>query len=505
VATSPKITPLEELARRLEHERAAGRAVVHCHGVFDLLHIGHIRYLQKAKRLGDVLAVTLTPDRFVNKGPQRPAFPEGLRADALAALDCVDYVAINDQPTAAATIERLKPAVFAKGSEYRDRKTPELLAEEAAAAAIGARVEFVEDVTSSSSHLINTYHSPFPEATDRYLAQFRAQYSPADVLGWLDRARDLRVLVVGEAILEEYYDCTSLGQSNKAPIVAVKFQSQRRFPGGALAVANHLAGFCGRVDLLTMLGADDSEEAWVRSGLRPGVSPAFLFKAESPTIVKRRYRESYFSIPLFEINFLNDRPLSEADDRRLRSLLEDAIPEHDLVVVADYGHTMLSEPAVNVLCEQSKFLAVSTQLNAANHGYHSIGRYSRADYATLGDQELHLECRAAAGERGAMLNSVARRLGARQMAVTVGAGGCLCVDGSAAGHHAPALATRVADRYGAGEAFLAVTSLCAAVEAPVPVLAFLGNVAGAEAVAVVGSSQSLDRSGVQRQVETLLK
>jgi sugar/nucleoside kinase (ribokinase family) len=175
------------------------------------------------------------------------------------------------------------------------------------------------------------------------------------------------------------------------------------------------------------------------------------------------------------------------------------------VVVADYGHTMLSEPAVKILCGQSKLLAVTTQLNAANHGYHSIGRYSRADYATLGDQELHLECRAAGGDRAMMLNSVARRLGARQMAVTVGAGGCLCYDGTAAGHPAPALATRVADRYGAGEAFLAVTSLCAAVDAPVPVLAFLGNVAGAEAVSVVGSSQSLDRASMQRHVETLLK
>ena len=94
-ATTDKIKPLEELARVLDGVRGQGRKIVQCHGVFDLLHIGHIKHLEAARRLGDVLVVTLTPDRFVNKGPHRPAFPERLRAEALASLSCVNYVAIN--------------------------------------------------------------------------------------------------------------------------------------------------------------------------------------------------------------------------------------------------------------------------------------------------------------------------------------------------------------------------------------------------------------------------
>lgn len=92
----------------------------------DLLHIGHIRYLEKAKRLGDILVVTVTPDCYVNKGPHRPAFPDLLRAEAIAALDAVDYVAINEWPTAVETLDLLRPDVYAKGAEFRQNRTPEI-------------------------------------------------------------------------------------------------------------------------------------------------------------------------------------------------------------------------------------------------------------------------------------------------------------------------------------------------------------------------------------------
>ncbi len=103
------ILTINELSQILDEARNQKQKIVLCHGVFDLLHIGHIRYLEQAKQLGDILVVTVTQDCHVNKGPKRPAFPEHLRAESLAALDCVDYVAINQWPTAVETIRRLKP------------------------------------------------------------------------------------------------------------------------------------------------------------------------------------------------------------------------------------------------------------------------------------------------------------------------------------------------------------------------------------------------------------
>jgi rfaE bifunctional protein nucleotidyltransferase chain/domain len=534
MSSSEKIVAFEELVRLVEQLRRQSKRIVHCHGVFDLLHIGHIRYLQAARNQGDALVVTLTPDRFVNKGPHRPIFDEKLRCQAVAALSCVDHVAVNCWPTAMETLRRLRPDVFAKGAEFRDRKTPELAQEEATAAALGIPVEFIDEITSSSSALINQRLSPFSEEVDHYLLQFRQRQTAEALLGRLEQSKQLRVLVVGEAIVDEYVTCAALGQSTKSPAVVARFQGLDRFAGGALAVANHVAPFCREVQLLAMLGAAEPDirdqpaggnstpasarcgstdlvaarplgEDWIRGQLRARVQPTFFYRSHAPTIVKRQYREVYYAVPLFEIDNLNDAALTTEETARLEELLQPLLPDADVVLVADYGHGMLSEAAVRRLSAGARFLAVNTPANAANLGYHTLSKYRRADYLSMAEQELRLECRSRTEALPELLEQVARRVGAAAATVTVGNRGCLCY-GPQQGHvQAPALASRVVDRFGAGEAFFAMSALCAGLHLPLEQLAFLGNVAAAEAVAVLGNSRFLEEVPFRRHIESLLK
>src|SRR5437867_3463041 len=148
------IKRIDDLAKAVADLRQSGKKVVHCHGVFDLLHIGHIKHLEAARKYGDVLVVTLTPDRFVNKGPHRPAFPEGLRAEALASLSCVDLVGINEWPTAVETIERLRPDFYVKGMVRETGKrdhTDAIDREENAVKAGGGRLILTDEETYSAS------------------------------------------------------------------------------------------------------------------------------------------------------------------------------------------------------------------------------------------------------------------------------------------------------------------------------------------------------------------
>ena len=115
-----KIFSLQNLCKILR--RNSKKKIVLCHGVFDLLHVGHIKHLKKAKQLGDLLVVTITPDKFVTKGPGRPVFNENLRAEAISALATVDYVAINDAKTAVKPIRLLKPNIYCKGKDYKNFK-----------------------------------------------------------------------------------------------------------------------------------------------------------------------------------------------------------------------------------------------------------------------------------------------------------------------------------------------------------------------------------------------
>lgn len=154
-----KIVELEELARLTGELKSHGKAVVHCHGCFDLMHPGHIKHFQEAKRMGDVLVVTLTPDKYVDKGPGRPVFSQQLRAESIAALECVDYVAINKWPTAEELLRLLKPAIYVKGQEFEnlEDRTGKVQREHEVVKEIGSEMRFTHEVVFSSTELLNKF------------------------------------------------------------------------------------------------------------------------------------------------------------------------------------------------------------------------------------------------------------------------------------------------------------------------------------------------------------
>lgn len=153
------ITDLDDLARKCQVFRKGGKKIVHCHGCFDLMHPGHIKYFQASKKMGDVLVVTVTPDEFVDKGPGRPVFNQTLRAESIAALRCVDFVAINKYPTAETTLRLLRPHYYVKGQEFEqlEDKTGKIQKEYEVVKEVGGEMRFTQEIVFSSTKLINEY------------------------------------------------------------------------------------------------------------------------------------------------------------------------------------------------------------------------------------------------------------------------------------------------------------------------------------------------------------
>jgi len=155
-----KIIKIDEVEELIGNYKSQGKKIVHCHGVFDLLHIGHIKHFAEAKKLGDILVVSITPDHYVNKGPGRPAFSIALRLEALAALESIDYVVANKWPTAEEVIRIIKPDFYCKGPDYKDHSddiTGKITDEELAINFVGGKIYFTDDITFSSSSLLNKY------------------------------------------------------------------------------------------------------------------------------------------------------------------------------------------------------------------------------------------------------------------------------------------------------------------------------------------------------------
>lgn len=503
-----KIKTLEELTEIVAKAKADGRKVVHCHGVFDLLHIGHIRYFEQARSMGDMLVVTVTPDRFVNKGPGRPAFPQELRLEAVAALDVVDYVAENRWPMAVETLRMLKPDVYVKGSEYKDAEkdvTGGITLEREAVESAGGKLAFTDDIVFSSSSLINKYASVFPKQVADYLAGFNARFGDERIVEYLEKARDLKVLVVGETIIDEYEYCQAIGKSSKEPTLAVKSLYSEAFAGGILAVANHVANFVDNVSLVTFLGDRDSRADFVREKLNPAVNATLLRRTDSPTIVKKRLIEQYYFQKMLEVYAINDDAYAEADEQSLSQALESQVPEHDLVIVVDFGHGMMGRQAVDVVSKRARFLALNAQANAGNMGYNVVTKYPRADFVTMAETELRLEARDRRGDLRIMLETVAGKLACRRVVVTRGKHGCLCYDAEEGFFHIPSVAGKVVDRVGAGDAFLSISALCAALGAPTELVGFVGNAVGAWSVSTVCNEESIQPAALIKQIRTLLK
>lgn len=154
-----KILALEDLAERVVTLKAAGKKIVLCHGCFDLMHPGHIKYFQASKKMGNILVVTLTPDIYVDKGPGRPVFNQDLRAESIAALECVDFVAINKWPTAEETLRLLRPDMYVKGQEFEklEDKTGKIQREYDVVREIGAEIRFTHEIVFSSTLLLNSH------------------------------------------------------------------------------------------------------------------------------------------------------------------------------------------------------------------------------------------------------------------------------------------------------------------------------------------------------------
>ncbi len=503
-----KIVSLEKLAEIVAEEKRKGRRVVHCHGVFDLMHIGHIRHFQQAKAMADLLIVTLTPDRFVNKGPGRPAFQEDLRLEMIASLGMVDYVALNRWPTAVETLKLVKPSFYVKGIEYKDAAqdvTGGILEEEEAVRSVGGEMAFTDDIVFSSTALLNKHYGLFPKETVDYLTGFAQRYSREDVIGHLKKAQPLKVLVVGEAIIDEYHYCEAIGKSSKEPVLAMKSLYSEKFAGGSLAVANHVANFCDRVGLVTLLGDTETHEDFIAQKLNPRVERHFLKRKNSPTILKKRLIEQYFFTKLLEVYTFNDAELCDSDNDALCDLLNRVVPQYDVVIVTDFGHSMMSRRAVEAVVDKARFLAVNAQANAGNMGYNVISKYPRADYVTMADKEMRLEARDRRGDLHRMIEDVSRKMRCPRVVVTRGMLGCVCFNPKEGLVAVPAFARTVVDRVGAGDALLSITSLCAAVGAPMEVIGFIGNAVGAWAVSIVCNAQPVERVPLFKQIETLMK
>jgi len=428
------ILPPSAVAEAVASFRAEGKRVVHARGVFDLLDRHEVARLRAARDGADVLVVTVA-----SASPTlAPVLAAMLRAQVVSALPFVFAVALEgDLP--AHEIANLIGA----NTVIEEPEGP--------AAREQTSQPSVLDATGRID-LVYPKPSAFTPEAEAFLTDFRRRYTANDVIAAIHTLRKLRVLVVGDCIIDEYHFVRPLGMPLKSAIIASQFLEAEAYAGGVLAVANHVAGFCDEVHLATVLGTKDTREEFVRSHLRPNVQPTFFYRSDAPTTVKRRYLLRFLVQRLFEVAFFNDHPLPPALDADVARYLEAVCSDYDLVIVSDFGHGMLSQKSIDALCARASFLAVNTQINSINFGYHVISKYGRVDYVCIDEPEMRLAMRDRLTPVDQLLAPLAESVRAKMVTVTRGNQGSVTYRADGLRATIPIMSRQVIDTIGAGDA-----------------------------------------------------
>ncbi len=503
-----KILLLDEAVERFSALKRQGKTIVQSHGVFDLIHPGILKHLDSAKKLGDVLVVTVIKDKDVRRGPGRPVFPEKLRAEVVASLQPVDYVCLVDDEEPFECVQRIKPDIFAKGQAYkeRDRQIHKKIFEEERDFYFG-KTKIYETVgfSFSSSQIINNFSDLYPEETKKFLKDFSSKYTFSDILERLNRLQNLKVLLIGDGIIDEYHYCESMGKSAKAHLVVSRYLNHEVFLGGAFAIANHVAGLCEKVHLVTLVGSVDSREKFILGGLKPNVEAKLFHQTDRPTIVKKRYVNQYLNQKLFEINYLNDKYIEGKAESDVMDYLKTVIDGYDLVLVSDFGHGFITKNMIEMLGALSKKIAVNTQTNSANVGYNLITKYNSPDFVCLDEPELRLVAQDKHANIEDIAAKIARSINANHLIVTLGKKGSFGITQENEINRTPVFSSKIIDTVGAGDAFFAFTSLCFARNMPLDMVSVIGNAAGALAVQIVCNKKSVEKHELLEFIHTILK
>jgi len=503
-----KIKTIEQLAEIVKKEKNAGRKVALCHGCFDLVHVGHIKHFNAAKRFANVLIVTITPDRFVTKGPGRPVFNETLRLETLSNIGGIDYVGLNDAPDAVSLIERIKPNFYVKGDEYKDFKghpTGMRVKEKEMVEKFGGELVFTSEPTFSSTSLINNNFDFLPPDIEKFLRQIRGEYTEKEIDEFVEKMNSLKVLVIGDPIIDEYTYCRTVGTVTKSPTISAVYKNTLKMAGASLVVARHIAEFAKSVEYIGVVGGKDNEKLFIEEELgKMHIKTHLVTAPDRFTTLKRRFISGNYPTALefktappdekmyklFEVAFMGDSLIDENTEKEICSIFEKREKENDLVVLADFGHGMITPKIRETIAKKSKWWAVNAQTNSTNYGFNLITRYKKPNFVCLDELEARLPFSDRYNKnREEIITNISKALECDEVMMSMGREGLLLKTDKF--YYAPALITKTVDTVGAGDAVLSVASLCSYLQFPPLIRVLFSAVSGALATQTICNTEPI--------------
>lgn len=464
--------------------KSEGKSLVFVWGDFNILHPGHVRLLNFAADCGDVLIVGIR-----SHAEKSVVISDDLRLQSLRAISVVQHAFVLDG-SPEDFIRKVQPAVVVKGREHKDASNPEkaILDQyggELIFSSGEARFSSIDLLRREAGQLsISTIHKPVEYIERHEIDLGRLQHT---VRGF----KDLKVVVVGDLIVDEYINCDPLGMSQEDPTIVVTPISRDRFLGAAGIVAAHAKGLGATVRYVSVCG-DDEVAAFARERLAHyGVSSELIPDHSRPTTLKQRYRAK--GKTLLRVSELRQHEISDDIATLIFDSIRAAIQETDMLIFSDFNYGCLPQSLVEriaALCNAHR-----VPMFADSQSSSQVGDITRFDGMTLVTPTEH-EARLALGDSTSGLVVLAEKLTQKARCahslITLGAEGAFIHNPNAASHKIvtdvlPAMNKSPKDVAGAGDSMLTCTAMALVAGANIWEAAFLGSVAAACQVGRVGN------------------
>lgn len=448
------------------------------HGCFDVLHFGHLMHFKEAKSFGDHLTVSVTSDRFVNKGPGRPYFSLEQRVAMLKSISMIDEVIVSDHPTAVEVINIVKPSCYVKGPDYKDLSkdvTGEIHNEKYAVEAHGGQLVFTQDITFSSSTVINKFLNSWTDEQKKTIESVKEVGGIDAIQRAIDDIGRMSVTVAGEPIIDVYRFVSPEGLSSKSPTVSARFEFEEQYEGGSLAIARSVHFFAKRTKLHVPGGRQIRKIRYLSGNTRIFECtkvPKDIWEGINPGIFIRSFAES--------------------------------AKDSDAVIVADFGHGMFNSEFIQELSNTKSFLGLNVQTNSSNYGFNPYHRHSRYDYLCLDTKEARI----ATHDRLSSPLDIARRIQSgnniSNLSVTLGPHGAYLFANKKE-HSSPAFTDSVVDAIGAGDAYFLITTLLLKTDCPRELIAFVGSIYAGLKCKIIGNKESVAKANLLKACTAILK
>ena len=496
------------LLSKIKYLKKNKKKIVLCHGVFDLVHLGHIEHFKSAKKLGDFLIVSLTIDKFIKKGPGRPVFNQQQRMEYLKQIKIVDEVILSYTNSSLDVINLVKPDYYVKGPDYIDNlkdKTKKIILEKKAVEKNGGKIKFTNDISFSSSNILNTSNYIFNDVQRNFINSLKKKFTYNKIEKELKKFKKLKVLVIGELIIDKYCFGDIIGKSGKEPHLVLKENLVEHYLGGSAAIAQHISTFVKSVKIISPFGGEKFYNSILKKSFQKNIKQSF-FKPNSnfKTIVKTRFVDKNSNYKLFG-SYILPNEFNQKIENKIIKIIKKNKRNFDMILICDYGHNFISKKIAKEIIKINKNTFLNTQINAANNGFHDINKYHSLNSIIINENELRQELRDKVSDIKILGKLLVRKKNIQNLIITRGSNGALLINKNNKIFSCPGFALKSIDKVGAGDAMLSIASLGLKLRLDPELILFTSAIAALISVESIGNKEHVTYEKLDRILEYMLK